>query len=197
MAHRTHGVFYMAEWPLDVEACRNCTGDSERYSYGARGYCNRCYRIIKRIEDVRAWNRSRPETLKGIAKDGLVDPDVGYSRSTRLMTDSLTEVQFEIFREEHIRQLRRRLDLLRHRERIRRRDVPVDAGDLEQKFAELLHLVRRKANYPHNASYLGKHFNEEERRVLYALLEEIIEQAPWRGIEWSPIYKRIHRTDKS
>jgi hypothetical protein len=136
----------MSDWPAHVEACKNCTGEPSRYAYGAHGYCNRCYRIKKRIEDVRGWNRSCHATR--------------YSKSTRL-----TDEQFEICREEHIRELERRLDLFRDREEIRRHEVPVDALSLEQKFAELLHLIRRKAEYPCNASDLNAHFNEAERRV--------------------------------
>jgi len=186
----------MSDWPAYVEACKNCTGEPSRYAYGARGYCTHCYRIIKYIEDVRDWNRGCHATLKRIPKDGSFNPAVGYSKSTRLMTDSFTDEQFEICREEHIRQLERRLDLFRYREEIRRHEVPVDALSLEQKFAELLHLIRRKAEYPRNASYLNAHFNEAERRVIYALLEEIIEQAPWHGIEWSLIFERIYPTGK-
>jgi hypothetical protein len=188
----------MSDWPEHIEACKNCTGEPSRYAHGARGYCNRCYRVIKHIEDVQAWNRSRRETLKRIPKDGMFDPAVGYSKSTRLSTDSLTDQEFEIYRKEHIRQLKRRLGLLRYREEIRRHEVPVDAWSLEQKFAELLHLIRPKAECPRNASYLNRHFNETERRVIYALLEEIIEQAPWGGIEWGPVYDQIskYRTGK-
>jgi hypothetical protein len=182
----------MTDWPPDIEACKNCTGEPSRYSYGARGCCNRCYRLMKRIDEVRAWNRGYPATLKRIPKDGSFDPAVGYSKSTRLITDGLTEEQFEICREEHIRQLGRRLELLRSQEEIRRHEVPVDAWSLEQKFAQLLRLIRRKAEYPHNASYLNMHFSESERRVIYALLEEIIEQAPWHGIDWSPVFERIY-----
>jgi hypothetical protein len=60
----------MSDRPAYVEACKNCTGEPSRYAYGARGYCNHCYRIIKYIEDVRDWNRSCHATLKRIPKDG-------------------------------------------------------------------------------------------------------------------------------
>jgi hypothetical protein len=186
----------MADWRSDIEVCRNCTGGSVRYSYGARGYCGRCYRLIKRIEDVRAWKRSRPATLKRIPKDGSFDPAVGYNKSTRLITDGFTDEQFEICREEYTRQLERRLELLRHQEEIRRHEVPVDAWTLERKFAQILRLIRPKAEYPLNASYLNMHFDEATRRVIYALLEEIIEHAPWRGVDWSQVCERVYPTGK-
>jgi hypothetical protein len=164
----------VTDWPDHQETCANCTGTPSLYTYGGRGYCNRCYRIIRRIEVVQAWNRRRPETLKGVAKSGMFDADTG--ESTGLIIDRLTDEEFEIYRAEIIRQLKVRLSLLHRREEIRRCEVPVDALALEYKFAELLRLVRRKADYPRNASYLNKHFNETERRIIFGLLEEIIEE---------------------
>src|SRR5208282_109747 len=172
----------------------NCTGEPVRYPYGARGHCNRCYRLIKRIEDVQLWNRGDRATLKGVTKHGMFDPAVGYRKSTRLTTDGLTDQQFEVFRAEHIGQLKHRLALLRHREEIRRHEVPVDALSLEQKFAEVLHLVRKNAKYPMNASYLADYFDEDKRRVIYALLEEIIEQAPTPVIDYGHTYKKTYVT---
>jgi hypothetical protein len=142
---------------------------------------------------VQAWNRGRPETLKGVGKSGMIDAATG--KSTGLITDILTDEQFEIYQAEIIRQLKSRLSLLHCREKIRRCEVPVDALTLEYKFAELLRLVRRKADYPRNASYLNKHFNETERRVICGLLEEIIEQDSWRGVEWSPVWERVYKTN--
>jgi len=177
-------------WPINVEACANCTGTE--YAYRGRGYCSRCYYLIRYIEDVDAWDRSRRDTLKHIAKDGVFDPAIGYRNSTQLITDSLTDDEFARYQKRVIRQLRRRLHLLRHREEIRRREIPVSALMLERKFAELLRLVRRSAQYPRNASHLNFHFNDGERRIIYALLEEIIEQAPWRGISLSALWEGLH-----
>ena len=168
----------MSHWPRNIECCVNCTGDASSYTYGARGYCNRCYRILIHIAQVQAWDRTHRETLKG---------------STRLLTDIYADDEFEICRAEHIRQLTRRLTVLRHREEIRRHEVEVSPLDLEYQFAELLRLIRRKSQYPRNASYLNTHFNENERRVIYGLSEEIIEQAPWRGIQWYPIVNAVSK----
>jgi hypothetical protein len=103
--------------------------------------------------------------------------------------------EFARYQKRIIQQLKRRFNLLRYREEIRHRTVPVTPLMLELKFAEILRLIRPKAKYPQNASYLNRHFNEEERRVIYALLEEIIEQNHWHGIEWYPVYHKIY--DKS
>jgi hypothetical protein len=172
----------MSDWPSYVEACKNCTGEPSRYAHGSGEYCNRCYRLRKHIKDVQGWDRNRRETLKRIPKHGMYDPAVGYRDSTALINDDDTDEQFEICRKKNIRQLRERLALLHHREAIRRREVSVTGGDLEDKFRELLHLIRRKVSYPNYGTYLSTQFDEQRRRVIYALLEEIIEQAPWQGV---------------
>jgi hypothetical protein len=132
--------------------------------------------------------------MKRLPKDGMIDPTVEtYHTTGRFLTDSLTDEEFEICRNEHVRLLKRRLALLRRREEIRRYEISVTPLDLEHKFAELLRLGRPKARYPQNASHINRHFNEQERRVIYALVEGVIEQARWRGISWSPIFERIRK----
>jgi hypothetical protein len=121
----------------------------------------------------------------------------GTNESTGLCTDHLTDQQFEIYRHEILQQLKQRLRRLHHREEIRRHEIPVDALTLEYKFGELCRLVRPRAEYPRNASYLNKHFNEEERRIIFALLEEIIEQHYWRGIQWSGVWRRVYETPET
>jgi hypothetical protein len=163
-------------WPTHVHACANCTG--REHAYGARGYCSRCYRLIKLLEDVKCWNLTNRKTLRRIPKSGTRPLLPGRE----LITDGYSAEQFETYRQNCIDKLKRRLDLFRRREEIRRLEVPVSGLDLEYKFAELLRLVRPRADYPRIATYLAHHFDGTQRRVIYALLEEIVEQTPWRGI---------------
>jgi hypothetical protein len=166
----------MSKWPRGVDGCKKCTGDSRFHAYGAKGVCRRCYAIEQRIEQVRRWNQNERDTL------------IGFSDSPAFNS---TDEEFEINRDETIRQLHCRLKLLRRREEIRRCEIPIEPLDLENKFLQLQHLVRRKAKYLSHASYLADHFDPGQRRVLYALLEEIIESVPWRGIDVGKIFARI------
>jgi hypothetical protein len=173
----------MSAWPKNREACANCTCTAGTFSYRARGYCSRCYNVIRQIRDIEAWDRKYPETLKHVPKDGIINSaSETHATTSRLITDTFTDEKFETCREGCIKQLRQRLVVLRHREEIRRCEIEVKPLDLEHKFAELLKLIRPKAEYPRNASYINQNFNEKERRVIYALLEGVIEQAPWPGI---------------
>ncbi len=113
------------------------------------------------------------------------------------MTLGYTPAQFENLRAEYLRQLNARLALLLSREQIRRLEVPVSGLDIEEKFQQVLALmrgVRRRepAGYPQNASYINHHFDDKQRRVFYALLEEIIEMVRWRGVIWGLVCSRVY-----
>jgi hypothetical protein len=133
---------------------------------------------MRYLDVVRGWDPNRRETLKRIPRSGMRPAPPGRE----LITDGYSCEEFETCRQNCIKQLKRRLELFRRREEIHRREFPVSALGLEEKFAELLRIVRPKAEYPRNATYLGSIFGEPERRVIYALLEEIIEQRPWKGL---------------
>ncbi len=182
----------MSGWPRGIHQCKNCACEASINAHGGRGYCGRCYYIMRYIEDVQRWDRGRRETLKRLPKNGMFRPETGYRQSKSLITDNFSDEQFERCRKEHIRQLTRRLTIYRNREEIRQLAMPVSALDLEGKFAEVMHLVRRRAAYPQHANYLSEHFDETQRRVLYSLLEEIIEQAPWDGISWSQVGDKVY-----
>jgi hypothetical protein len=132
---------------------------------------------VKCIERAKAWDLTRPETLTAVA--------LGWN-----------DEEFEIVRKEYIRQIRTQMGYLRSREEMRSGVRPVEPLDIEYKFAKLLGFLRPKAQYPRNASYINKHFNGEERRVLYGLLDEIEEHMPWPGISVHDIFERI-RKEKS
>jgi hypothetical protein len=176
----------MRQWPKGVEACSRCTGSADRYAHGSGRYCSRCYRLLRRIKRAEGWNQARRETLVGIAKSGMYPAGQPDSPLRGLETDPFSEEQFQKYRRSEIRQCEERLDNLRLREAIRRHQIPVEDLDLENKFRELLRLIRPKARYPDNANCFNRYFNQEQKRVLYALLEEVIEQAPPRPIFASP-----------
>ena len=175
----------MSDWPHDIDACVSCTGSAERYRHGARGRCVRCDGIMRYVSQVKAWDINRPETLKRISKP--------YRSST-------DAEQFEKVRDEYIRQLEERLVLLRQREWIRRCEFPVRGLDIEDKLKELLRVCgvprRERTKYPQKASHINSHFNDAQRRILYALLEEVIELVPWRGVDPNLVADRSSRSPR-
>jgi hypothetical protein len=172
----------MSQWPKGVEACSSCTGSADQYAHGSGRYCSRCYRLLARIKKAEAWDRTRPETLAGIPKNAMFPAGRPDGPLRGLETDNLSDEQFEKYRWSWIRQCKEHLNKLRSREEIRRYEFPVEGLDLEEKFRELLRLIRPKAIYPDNANCFNMHFDQKQKRILYALLEEVIEQVPPRPI---------------
>jgi hypothetical protein len=62
--------------------------------------------------------------------------------------------------------------------------APIEALDIEYQLGRLLRRLRRKALYPQHASYIAKHFDREQMRVLYHLLDEIEDRIPRDGLEF-------------
>lgn len=49
--------------------CKNC--GSIRFPIRARGYCKRCYPILRKIEIIKLWELEEKRTLKYYPKDGI------------------------------------------------------------------------------------------------------------------------------
>jgi hypothetical protein len=125
---------------------------------------------------VKAWDWNEPDSLTSPAS---------------YLPKSWTCQDFEIAKKELVRQVRQRMDYLREREGYRNGVMAVEPRTVEYKFAKLLGFLRPKAQYPRNASYIAKHFNAEERRVLFGLLDHLEEYMPWRGFEMLKVYERV------
>ena len=140
-------------WPRQHKNCANCGCGPKRRSYGSRGYCGRCFYLVKHIERAKKWDLERLDTHRRAAIKRL------------------------------IRQANSRLQYLRLREDKRCGNLPVDPSDIENKFATIFHKLQRPGialSFSQVASYIGKHLKKEERRALYILLDDIEE--PWREL---------------
>jgi hypothetical protein len=165
-------------WPEKYQHCANCHCEPEHRSHGGRGHCSRCYRLVKGIETAKAWDQTRPET---------------YDDEPMLDVWKDKHKAFSVAKAEYIRQIKSRLGYLRTRNELRTGIREVTGLTIEYKFATLLRFLRPKALYPRNASYINRHFNEEERRVLYGLLDEIEEHIPWEGIVWHDVFEAVRK----
>jgi hypothetical protein len=167
-----------ATWPNRYGQCVNCGCPPTYRPHGSRGYCGFCHGMGKRIAELKAWDRTQPAAVGGCLEPSMVD--------------LYTEEEIEVFRQEYVRQGEERLADLRSRQRMRRGEVPVDGVALEHKFTRLLEAVRRKAKPSHNADYLAQQFGEEQRRILFVLLDDIEEQIPWRGFDRGRAFDLVH-----
>ena len=170
-------------WPASCNRCQNCGCEPTRRAYGRRDYCGLCRSMIEAIAALKAWDRAKPGTFDRVPKSAQSDS----------VRNSFSEEEFEIWRADHIRQAEARLERLRSSEEKRRGEVVVDGADLEQKLTRLLHAIRRKAKLTSRAKCLIEIFNEEQRRALFTLLDEIEEQIPWRGFSSQAAYDLIYK----
>lgn len=83
------------------------------------------------------------------------------------------------------------MSYFRLREQYRRLEIPVSGYNIEEKIDEIARMIRRESRQYHHANYLTDNFNENQRRILYALLCEITEKKTERkgwgvGMDQSP-----------
>jgi hypothetical protein len=168
----------MSKWPRNVGTCMTCTGSADRYAYGSGGNCRRCYVRLKRIKEAQGWDRNNQASLKGFPDSLRYLVQQPEPPRVALVPDEVNAAEFQAYQKSFVQRQRLQLNTLRRREEIRRLEIKVEPLDLEYKFAEVLHLLRPKAQYPKYASLLADQFDEAQRRLIYALLEEIIEQVP-------------------
>jgi hypothetical protein len=168
----------MSPWPDKYQACANCRCDPEDRGYGGRGYCGRCYRLVRLIEKAKVWDHTRPET---------------YGDEPMLDVWKEKHDEFSVAKAEYIRQVKSRLGYLRVRNEFRTGVREVRSLDIEYKLGTLLNFLRPRALYPRNASYINRHFNKEERRVLYGLLDGIEDHIPWKGIVWDDVFEAVRK----
>jgi hypothetical protein len=129
------------------------------------------------VEDVKAWDLERRETLKHISFTKMNDKLVPVCPAD-------TKDDFEGFKALLIAKLEFELNRMRSREAKRRGEVPVDGITIEHKLQyiiELLHLKgRRNRNVFHGiASTIDQCFSKEQRRLIFELLDEIEDQGYW------------------
>ena len=163
----------MAARSKNRELCKNCYNPS---GIRRRGYCGRCYDLVKRIEAAKKWNRLRPTTLERLPN--IYDPD-----SKQFFLNTFSNDEFEIFRDEYVRQAQSRLKQLSLRGERRQGKIPVNPFDIERQLVGILRLLRPKEKYTRDARFIELHFDQEQRRLLYDLLAEIEEAIPWTGFD--------------
>jgi hypothetical protein len=82
------------------KSCANCRTD--RYQHVARGFCTRCYPLVRRLEQLSNWDLSNPESMKGFPPG--------------LLPFLQTQAEVEAFKVDAKEQIQSRLNELRTRE---------------------------------------------------------------------------------
>lgn len=160
-------------WWRKQGGCRVCTTD--RRPHRASGMCSFCYRVTLRIRQVEKWTLGDRKVLKGV-QSAWVPSD----------TD-----EFRVYRSAVLEQLRSRLRVARHRERLRRGRV--DGLSLEYLLRRLASRAGARNRNLHFgiAGYLEGRFGPAQRRALFGLLSDIEESYETVSINWRPVWDAV------
>ncbi len=149
------------KWSRKFSQCQQC--GTIRFKHVAKGLCTRCYRLVRRLEQVNQWDPTDHKSLKGYPY--------------RVIDES-----FDRLKSEFIRELRERLKLLRVREELLLRG-PVSGLQIEFQLKNIVSLcgLRRNRRNPFHgtANLIEESLDLEQRRVLYELLNTVEENLPW------------------
>jgi len=169
----------MKKWSHEYAKCQNC--GSERFPHKGRGYCKRCYPLVKRMEKIDSWDLSNPQSLKGYPVMALTYRNENYKRKLFIELKYGCKAQ-----------IKERLDFLRHREAKLTGQVQVDGLTLEMSLARIASKCRKIKDYRRLffgcAGSIDAHFDAEQKRYLFSLLNRIEENIPWSGINWQKIF---------
>ena len=153
----------MKLWAKSYPHCKNCT--TTRRAHRARGYCTRCYPLIRQLEIVRKWHLNDPKSLKG------------YFRLTSTWrSDTLASVHVS-----RLAKVQTQLDYLQMREE--QLTGEVDGLDLESAFNHVAaRCSRRSANlFQGSSTFFDHNFTPEQKRILFRLLNDIEEACAYKA----------------
>lgn len=150
--------------------CKNC--GSIRFPVRARGYCKRCYPIIRKIEIIKLWELEEKRTLKYYPKDGIFH----------------NEKDFRKIKNSFIKQHEERLGYLKISEQILNGDIY--GSNIVPLFQQIAKLAgsRDKDLLWHQEDLFDHNFNQKQKRIIYKILNSIKESIPWRGIDWYRVF---------
>jgi len=160
----------MYDWSNKFNSCLNCS--TVRFPYKAKGYCRRCYPLILKLEKIKSWNESFPETW------------TGYPLSSINLVS-----KFSLIKKSFIEQYTRRLSTLKRNEL--KLEGSISGLDLEYKIIEVANLSGTNGSllFGHDAGAFESHLNQKQRLFIYQKLHSIVETRKWKGIDWYEVFK--------
>ena len=156
----------MNEWSRNFPKCQSC--GTIRFRHTSRGYCTRCYRLIRQLETIDHWDLNEPKTLKGYPRDTI------FWRADTL----------EWMRARRRHSINTHLDYLKTREG--QLASQVDGLDLEIGFNRIAKRCRaRKPNmFRGYSTFFDHNFDPEQKNILFRLLNDIEENLLWEDFSW-------------
>lgn len=158
-------------WSKKYKGCKNC--GTERFPHKARGYCARCYGLIRKLEIAKSWSSDDETTLREF-------PKTVKSRDPKTIL---------IVQHGYISQVEQRLSLFSAWETQQNEDVDAHTVELQIRRLAQLSGARNRNLHFGIAGFLEMHFNTEQLGVLFTLLNDIEQSVPWSGIDYAEIFR--------
>ena len=149
--------YFVMNWSKNDVNCISC-GTIE-WSHKAKGYCQKCYPLIKDIKRVKAWNENKPETLCMVRG---VNPYI--LKHEKRIND------LRVVKKRMIEQMQNRIKLLKRYTNPKE----VDGLGIEYAFEAVARYcaVGSRLYYGIASKYLDN-FNDKQRRIIYKDLLKI------------------------
>ncbi len=147
------------KWPRRFEKCQQC--GTQRYKHVARGHCTRCYRLVRKLEQEQRWKPSDPGPKR---RYGFSDLEEFKAKKLDLEREIKERLEFLKLKEEQLK-------------------GPIYGIDIEWQLRRVAELcrVRDKRLFHGMANEIQHRFGEEQRKMLYELLNAIEEGIWWKG----------------
>lgn len=159
-------------WARKFKKCQQC--GTKRFKQVAKGLCTRCYRLVKRLEEIGRWNLSDPNSLVGCPEELVFHKPEKFERVKLNVTQ----------------QIKDRLDQLKIREETLKGKIY--GIDIEFQLQHIVSQcrVRNKELLFGIADVIDEYFSMKQKKLLYELLNEIEEAIPWKGVDYFEVALR-------
>lgn len=161
------------KWSREYNKCKNCS--TIRFKHKARGYCEKCYPNVKRIEKVKKWKYTNiPESIK-----------LGLPNDSRLWKKET----FLKIKNGNIEQLKDRLQEIKNREQKLNQDII--GLDIETQLNRIANQYKRaieKDIFKNVSSVFNNNFDNKQRKIIFECLNRIEENIRWSGIDYNKIF---------
>lgn len=141
-------------------ACINCS--TIRYEHKARGYCSRCYKIVRKKESAKMWNLSESESLKGCPID----------------VSRFTLDRFAKFQSLFIKELDKQLQDLNAKEKQLSGSIEGIDIELQLTYIASRFKIRNRGLFFHASNTFDHQFDKEQKKIIFQMLTIIIENLP-------------------
>jgi hypothetical protein len=155
-------------WSRNYPHCQNCR--SVRFKHKAKGYCGRCHRLVKKLERVDQWDPNDRRSLTGCPVDPVRVHSAYFERIKNHMRAQIERRLFALWAKE---------------EKLKGMVKGIDVEYLLGRLARACR-VRKKALFQGVAGCIDEHFDGNQRKLLFEMLNRIEENLPAQAIKFSP-----------